>query len=98
MRLILDLIWLSTHWRFVFELNNDLNNSLKVFIMSQVQLKLAIEGADSLPRKELVARDVKSLRHGVMKIIVQDTRVFKIGKTERVRLDHPEHRWKTITA
>jgi hypothetical protein len=36
---------------------------------------------------ELVTRQVKSLRYGVVEIIIHDGQVIQIEKTERVRLD-----------
>ena len=36
---------------------------------------------------ELVRRQVSSLRYGVVEIVVHDSRVTQIQKTERVRLD-----------
>jgi len=41
------------------------------------------------PWVDLVARNVKSLRFGVVEIIVHDSRVIQIDKTERLRLDKP---------
>ena len=41
---------------------------------------------------ELVAQYVKSLRFGVVEIVVHDSRVIQIEKTERVRLDKAENR------
>jgi hypothetical protein len=38
---------------------------------------------------ELVAQQVKSLRYGVVEIVVHDSRVIQIEKTERLRLDKP---------
>jgi len=41
---------------------------------------------------ELVRRQVGSLRYGVVEIVVHDSRVTQIEKTERVRLDRlPEY-------
>jgi hypothetical protein len=72
-------------------LNNDLSNSLQ---MSQRQQKLP--GNESRDSKwlALVAQDVQSLRYGAVEIIVHDSRVIQIEKTERVRLDKPEQRPK----
>ena len=41
---------------------------------------------------ELVVKRVNSLRYGVVEIVVHDSRVVLLGKTERVRLDKTEHR------
>jgi len=39
---------------------------------------------------ELVIQQVKSLRYGVVEIIVHNSKVIQIEKTERVRLDKNE--------
>jgi hypothetical protein len=36
---------------------------------------------------ELVVQQVKSLRYGVVEIVVHDSRVIQIERTERLRLD-----------
>jgi hypothetical protein len=36
---------------------------------------------------KLVAQQVRSLRYGVVEIVVHDSRVIQIEKTERLRLD-----------
>jgi hypothetical protein len=59
--------------------------------MSQIQQKLPANGNGDLKWLELVAQNVKSLRFGVVEIIVHDARVIQIEKTERVRLDRTEH-------
>lgn len=38
---------------------------------------------------EIVRRQVASLRYGVVQIVVHDSQVTQIEKTERVRLDKP---------
>jgi len=38
---------------------------------------------------EIVRRHVGSLRFGVVQIVVHDSQVTQIDKTERVRLDRP---------
>jgi hypothetical protein len=45
--------------------------------------------ADQSKWLELVAQQVKSLRYGVVEIVVHDSRVIQIEKTERLRLDKP---------
>lgn len=40
--------------------------------------------------RELVARHVASLRFGVVQIVVHDSRVVQIERTEKVRLDRRE--------
>jgi hypothetical protein len=44
-------------------------------------------GADELKWLELVNQQVGSLKYGVVEIIVHDSRVIQIEKTERVRLE-----------
>ena len=44
---------------------------------------------DVEPWLETVRRQVASLRYGVVEIVVHDSRVTQIEKTERVRLDRP---------
>jgi hypothetical protein len=44
-------------------------------------------GADQSKWLELVAQQVKSLRYGVVEIVVHDSRVIQIERTERLRLD-----------
>jgi hypothetical protein len=39
---------------------------------------------------ELVRRQVNSLRFGIVQIIVHDSKVTQVEKTERVRLDKPD--------
>ena len=43
--------------------------------------------ADDSKWLELVTQHVKSLRYGVVEIIVHDSRVIQIEKTERLRLE-----------
>jgi hypothetical protein len=59
--------------------------------MSQVQQKVPVIGDDA-KWLELVVHNVKSLRFGVVEIVVHDSRVIQIEKTERVRLDKTETR------
>ena len=49
----------------------------------------AIKGktGDELKWLELVIQHVGSLRYGIVEIVVHDSRVIQIEKTERVRLD-----------
>jgi hypothetical protein len=60
--------------------------------MSQFQQKQPVEGGGDLKWLELVIQNVKSLRYGVVEIVVHDSRVIQIEKTERVRLDKTESR------
>ena len=63
--------------------------------MNQDQQDLAAEGGDT-KWLELVIQNVKSLRFGVVEIVVHDSRVIQIEKTERVRLDQAKKSPKTI--
>jgi hypothetical protein len=55
--------------------------------MSEAQKKLPVGGNDDLKWLELVIQQVGSLRYGVVEIVVHDSRVIQIEKTERLRLD-----------
>jgi hypothetical protein len=59
--------------------------------MSLFQQKLPVNGSGDLNWSELVAQNVKSLRYGVVEIIVHDSRVIQIEKTEKMRLDKTGH-------
>ena len=63
--------------------------------MSLEQQKPVENGSNDLKWLEIVTRNVKSLRYGVVEIIIHDSRVIQIEKTERVRLDKTEHRLET---
>jgi hypothetical protein len=57
--------------------------------VNTIQVK-AGENADEQPGwLEIVRRQVGSLRYGVVQIVVHDSQVTQIDKTERVRLDKP---------
>jgi hypothetical protein len=60
--------------------------------MSQIQPKAPVPATNDLKWVDLVVQHVKSLRYGVVEIIVHDSRVIQIERTERVRLDKPESR------
>jgi hypothetical protein len=54
---------------------------------------LKAKSSDELKWLELVIQHVGSLRYGVVEIVVHDSRVIQIEKTERVRLEkEPENR------
>ncbi len=55
--------------------------------MSNVLKKLPIGGSEEAKWLELVIQQVGSLRYGVVEIVVHDSRVIQIEKTERLRLD-----------
>ena len=46
----------------------------------------------------LAMRQVGSLRYGVVEIIIHDSHVIQIEKTERVRLGKTGHRLETATS
>ena len=60
--------------------------------MSVIQPKTTVSNPSDAKWLELVVQHVKSLRYGVVEIVVHDSRVIQIEKTERVRLDKPESR------
>jgi hypothetical protein len=60
--------------------------------MSQSQHNKVPAGSGDTKWLELVVQNVKSLRYGVVEIVVHDSRVIQIEKTERVRLDRAENR------
>ncbi|MEI9960463.1 MAG: YezD family protein [Limisphaerales bacterium] len=55
--------------------------------MGETQKKLSGGKSDDLKWLELVIQQVGSLRYGVVEIVVHDSRVIQIEKTERLRLD-----------
>ncbi|HEY1718520.1 MAG TPA: YezD family protein [Verrucomicrobiae bacterium] len=57
--------------------------------MSAVATKPAGNGDEKQDWLEVVRRQVGSLHYGVVQIIVHDSQVTQIEKTERVRLDKP---------
>ena len=63
-------------------------------IMSAGTIKSISVGSEELGWQEVVRRQVESLSYGVVQIVVHDSQVTQIEKTERVRLDKP--RAKTI--
>jgi hypothetical protein len=54
--------------------------------MSEEFEGLKAKSSDELKWLELVIQHVGSLRYGVVEIVVHDSRVIQIEKTERVRL------------
>lgn len=63
--------------------------------MNTVTIKAAGSGENETTNwLEVVRQQVNSLRYGVVQIVVHDSQVTQIEKTERVRLDKP--RVKTI--
>jgi len=68
--------------------------------MSSIQIKSESSADQPLNWLEVVRRQVGSLHYGAVEIVVQDSRVIQIEKTERVRLDNqppPETNQRTNT-
>ncbi len=55
--------------------------------MSETQKTLPSGGNEDLKWVELVVQQVGSLRYGGVEIVVHDSRVVQIERTERLRLD-----------
>jgi len=55
--------------------------------MNEPSKPLKAKTSDELKWLDLVVQHVGSLRYGVVEIIVHDSRVIQIEKTERVRLE-----------
>jgi len=55
--------------------------------MSAIQIKAETDAEEKTAWLEIVRRQVGSLRFGVVQIVVHDSQVTQIEKTERVRLD-----------
>jgi hypothetical protein len=66
--------------------------------MSLIQIKPEKAADEKLNWLEVVHRQVGSLRYGVVQIVVHDSQVTQIEKTERVRLDKAPAQTKTIWA
>ena len=58
--------------------------------MSAVTTKPGGVGNEKPDWLEVVRRQVGSLSYGVVQIVVHDSQVTQIEKTERVRLDKPQ--------
>jgi len=58
--------------------------------MSENREALKAKSSDELKWLDLVVQHVSSLRYGVVEIVVHDSRVIQIEKTERVRLEKQE--------
>jgi hypothetical protein len=68
--------------------------------MSSIQIKSESSADQQLNWLEVVRRQVGSLHYGMVQIVVHDSRVIQIEKTERVRLDNkplPETNHQTKT-
>ena len=57
--------------------------------MSAIQTKTSGDSGGKKDWLEIVRQQVGSLRYGVVEIVVHDSQVTQIEKTERVRLDKP---------
>jgi hypothetical protein len=57
--------------------------------MNATQTKTGGDSAGKQEWLEIVRQQVGSLRYGVVEIVVHDSQVTQIEKTERVRLDKP---------
>ena len=57
--------------------------------MSTIQTKTNGDSGGKQDWLEIVRQQVGSLRYGVVEIVVHDSQVTQIEKTERVRLDKP---------
>ena len=60
--------------------------------MSGLRIKPDADEIGEASWLEIVRQQVASLRYGVVEIVVHDSRVTQIGKTERVRLDAPQRK------
>jgi hypothetical protein len=57
--------------------------------MSAITIKSTDNGDEKANWLEVVRQQVGSLRYGVVQIVIHDSQVTQIEKTERVRLDRP---------
>ena len=57
--------------------------------MAEAYQALKAKSSDELKWLNLVIQHVSSLRYGVVEIVVHDSHVIQIEKTERVRLEKP---------
>jgi hypothetical protein len=55
--------------------------------MNAAKNRTESDADEKTPWLEIVRRQVNSLRFGVVQIVVHDSQVTQIDKTERVRLD-----------
>jgi len=58
--------------------------------MSETRIKSVANDNGDSNWLEIVRQQVSSLRYGVVQIVVHDSRVTQVEKTERVRLDKPQ--------
>lgn len=67
--------------------NNDILSRYLNIEMNATQTKIEGDAGEKTAWLEIVRRQVGSLRYGVVQIVVHDSQVTQIEKTERVRLD-----------
>ena len=67
--------------------NNDILSRYLNIEMNATKLRIEDDTDEKTAWLEIVRRQVGSLRFGVVQIIVHDSQVTQIEKTERVRLD-----------
>jgi hypothetical protein len=60
--------------------------------MSETQIKNGTQEVANANWLEIVREQVASLKYGVVEIVVHDSQVTQIEKTERLRLDKPAAR------
>ncbi len=72
--------------------NDDILSRYLNLEMNSTQNKTESDAGEKTSWLEIVRRQVGSLRFGVVQIVVHDSQVTQIDKTERVRLEraHPE--------
>ncbi len=58
--------------------------------MNAVAIKSAGHAEEKFVWLDIVRQQVGSLRYGVVQIVIHDSQVTQIEKTERVRLDKPQ--------
>ena len=68
------------------ENNDNLSRYLNIE-MNATKIKTESDAGEKMAWLEIVRRQVGSLRFGVVQIVVHDSQVTQIDKTERVRLD-----------
>ena len=60
--------------------------------MSEIHIKNGTQDVANANWLEIVREQVASLKYGVVEIVVHDSQVTQIEKTERLRLDKPAAR------
>ena len=67
--------------------NDDIVSRYLNIEMNATKIKTESDAGEKTAWLEIVRRQVGSLRYGVVQIVVHDSQVTQIDKTERVRLD-----------